>query len=138
MNRLARRFLWLTLLSPAAFAQNPSTDDFRSLDVDASQIIGEIHSFQGLNGPPDPGNPLTSRSRLEVTPKLFPTMAVPTSRVSWITVLPISCPSTFARGTLTLMVLPIHMVLFVSQSKSAASWIRTDSQRRKAFSRNGI
>ena len=54
MNRLARCLLWLTLLSPAAFAQNPSTDDFRSLDVDASQIIGEIHSFQGLNGPPDP------------------------------------------------------------------------------------
>jgi xylan 1,4-beta-xylosidase len=54
MNRLARCFLWLTLLSPASFAQNPSTDDFRSLDVNASQIIGEIHSFQGLNGPPDP------------------------------------------------------------------------------------
>jgi hypothetical protein len=90
MNRLTRCFLWLTLLSPAAFAQNPSTDDFRSPDVDASQVIGEIHSFQGLNGPPDPGNPLTSRSRLEATPKLFPTTAVPTSRFFWITVLPIS------------------------------------------------
>ena len=50
MNRLARCFLWLTLLSPAAFAQNPSTDDFRSLDVDASQIIGEIHSIKASMG----------------------------------------------------------------------------------------
>ena len=29
-------------------------EGFRSLKVDAGKITGEIHSFQGLNGPPSP------------------------------------------------------------------------------------
>jgi hypothetical protein len=36
------------------FAQNTSTDDLRSLQADAGKVVGEIHSFQGLNGPPTP------------------------------------------------------------------------------------
>lgn len=34
-------------------AQN-KPDGFRTLQVDAGKIIGQIHSFQGLNGPPSP------------------------------------------------------------------------------------
>jgi hypothetical protein len=47
------RLLFLTLFCSVAFPQSPG-DDFRSLQVDASKVIGEIHSFQGLNGPPTP------------------------------------------------------------------------------------
>ena len=34
-------------------AESPG-NDFRSLQVGASKVIGEIHSFRGLNGPPTP------------------------------------------------------------------------------------
>jgi len=53
MKISARRLLFLTLFCSVAFPQSPG-DDFRSLQVDASKVIGEIHSFQGLNGPPTP------------------------------------------------------------------------------------
>ena len=53
MKIFARRLLFLTLFCSVAFPQSPG-DDFRSLQVDASKVIGEIHSFQGLNGPPTP------------------------------------------------------------------------------------
>jgi hypothetical protein len=53
MKSSARRLLFLALFCSVAFAQGPG-DDFRSLQVDASKVIGEIHSFQGLNGPPTP------------------------------------------------------------------------------------
>jgi hypothetical protein len=51
MKISARRVLFLTLFCSVAFPQSPG-DGFRSLQVDASKVIGEIHSFQGLNGPP--------------------------------------------------------------------------------------
>ena len=54
MKRLSRRLLSLTLFCSGVFAQGPASDGFRPLQVDASKIIGEIHSFQGLNGPPTP------------------------------------------------------------------------------------
>jgi xylan 1,4-beta-xylosidase len=54
MRSFAPRFLLLTLFCPAAFAQGPPADGFRSLEVNAGKVIGEIHSFQGLNGPPTP------------------------------------------------------------------------------------
>jgi xylan 1,4-beta-xylosidase len=53
MKSSARRLLFLTLFCSVAFPQSPA-DDFRSLQVDASKVIGEMHSFQGLNGPPTP------------------------------------------------------------------------------------
>ena len=56
MKIFARRLLFLTLFCSVAFPQSPG-DDFRSLQVDASKVIGEIHSFQGLNGPPTPVMP---------------------------------------------------------------------------------
>jgi xylan 1,4-beta-xylosidase len=54
MKILFRTFLCTMLFCSAAFAQSPSTAEFRSLQVDAGRVIGEIRSFQGLNGPPTP------------------------------------------------------------------------------------
>ena len=42
------------LLCHAAFTQDAPKDGFRSLRVDASKVVGEIRSFQGVNGPPSP------------------------------------------------------------------------------------
>jgi xylan 1,4-beta-xylosidase len=42
------------ILCNLAFAQSPATANFRSLSVDAGKSIGEIRSFQGLNGIPSP------------------------------------------------------------------------------------
>lgn len=42
------------LLCAAAFTQDASHVGFRSLQVDAGKVIGEIRSFQGVNGPPSP------------------------------------------------------------------------------------
>jgi xylan 1,4-beta-xylosidase len=50
---VASCFLSMTLCFSAA-AQNLSNGRFRSLKVDAGKVVGEIHSFQGLNGPPTP------------------------------------------------------------------------------------
>ena len=38
----------------AAVAQDKMPDGYRNLQIDAGKVIGEIHSFQGLNGPPTP------------------------------------------------------------------------------------
>jgi hypothetical protein len=53
MKILARYCFCPLLLCVAAFTQN-TTAGFRSLQVDAGKVIGEIRSFQGLNGPPSP------------------------------------------------------------------------------------
>jgi hypothetical protein len=53
MKILARYCFCSLLLCVAAFTQNTNAG-FRSLRVDASKVIGEIRSFQGLNGPPSP------------------------------------------------------------------------------------
>jgi xylan 1,4-beta-xylosidase len=38
----------------AVAAQNATPPGFRNLQIDAGKVIGQIHSFQGLNGPPSP------------------------------------------------------------------------------------
>lgn len=50
---LCSTVLVLSALSQGALSQQ-KTDGFRPLRVDAGKIIGEIRSFQGLNGPPSP------------------------------------------------------------------------------------
>lgn len=54
--RILRRnwLLALVMLCTASFAQEASNAGVRVLQVDASKMIGEIHSFQGVNGPPSP------------------------------------------------------------------------------------
>jgi hypothetical protein len=47
MRTFERHFLLLSLFCSAAFAQSPANDGFRSLEVDASKVTGEIRSFQG-------------------------------------------------------------------------------------------
>jgi xylan 1,4-beta-xylosidase len=54
MRILLRNFLCLLLLCAAGFTQDAPNRGFRSLRVDASNVIGEIRSFQGVNGPPSP------------------------------------------------------------------------------------
>src|SRR5208282_6598479 len=54
MRNFLRHPLWLTALAIAGFAQDTTHAGFRSLKVDAGTVIGEIRSFQGLNGPPSP------------------------------------------------------------------------------------
>ena len=46
--------LLLALAPSFALAQNPATAGYRSLQVDAGQVVGQIRSFQGLNGQPNP------------------------------------------------------------------------------------
>ena len=54
MKSLSRLFLFLLLSGLSAFAQTSASDGFRSLQADAGKVIGEIRSFQGLNGQPTP------------------------------------------------------------------------------------
>jgi xylan 1,4-beta-xylosidase len=54
VKTLARRCLCLLLLCAPALPQDTSNSGFRSLNVDAGKVIGEIRSFQGMNGPPSP------------------------------------------------------------------------------------
>jgi hypothetical protein len=54
MKTVLRCLLCLLVLVIAGFAQDTSNAGYRSLRVDAGKVIGEIHSFQGLNGPPSP------------------------------------------------------------------------------------
>jgi hypothetical protein len=54
MKMFWRCTLGLLLLGATAFAQNSTNTGFRSLQMDAGKVIGEIRSFQGLNGPPSP------------------------------------------------------------------------------------
>ncbi len=46
--------LFFLLFCGSAFTQDAPRGQFRVLQVDAGKVIGEIHSFQGLNGPPTP------------------------------------------------------------------------------------
>ncbi len=54
MKSIARRSIFLLLSCSAALAQGPATNGFRALQVDAGNIAGNIHSFQGVNGAPEP------------------------------------------------------------------------------------
>jgi xylan 1,4-beta-xylosidase len=54
MKIFSRACVLSLLLCSAALAQSPANDGFRSLRVDGGKVIGEIRSFQGLNGPPSP------------------------------------------------------------------------------------
>jgi len=54
MKTFLRYLLCLMALIIAASAQDTSQTGFRSLQLDAGKVIGEIRSFQGLNGPPSP------------------------------------------------------------------------------------
>jgi len=53
MKTVLRNPLCLLMLVVAGFAQDTHAG-YRSLRVDAGKVIGEIRSFQGLNGPPSP------------------------------------------------------------------------------------
>ena len=46
----------LLLLMPCSFAlaQSPTESGFRNLQIDAGKVVGQIRSFQGLNGQPTP------------------------------------------------------------------------------------
>ena len=46
--------LFYLLLCKFAFSQDTANAGLRSLRIDAARVIGEIKSFQGLNGPPSP------------------------------------------------------------------------------------
>jgi xylan 1,4-beta-xylosidase len=54
MTILPRNFLCTLLLCAAAFTQEVAKGGFRTLRVDAGKVVGEIRSFQGVNGPPTP------------------------------------------------------------------------------------
>jgi xylan 1,4-beta-xylosidase len=54
MRILLRNHICLLLLCAAGFTQDASNGGFRLLRVDAGKVIGEIRSFQGVNGPPSP------------------------------------------------------------------------------------
>ena len=52
LRKLCRYGVVILMLSAPVFAQG--TVGFRSLQIDAGKVSGEIRSFQGLNGPPSP------------------------------------------------------------------------------------
>jgi xylan 1,4-beta-xylosidase len=54
LQTLAGYGLFLLLLCTPSLTQDMSNSEFRSFNVDAGKVIGEIRSFQGLNGPPSP------------------------------------------------------------------------------------
>lgn len=54
MKCFSRLCLLSLALCPAALAQISTNEGFRSLQVDAGKVVGQIHSFQGLNGQPSP------------------------------------------------------------------------------------
>jgi len=54
LKSLSRLFLFVLLSCLSASAQTSTNDGFRSLQVDAGKVMGEIRSFQGLNGQPTP------------------------------------------------------------------------------------
>jgi xylan 1,4-beta-xylosidase len=54
MKIISHYLFCLLMLVVAGFAQDTSHAGFRSLQVDAGKVIGQIRSFQGLNGPPSP------------------------------------------------------------------------------------
>ena len=54
MERILYSLILALLLSGFSHAQQKPGDEFRILHVDAGKVIGQIRSFQGLNGPPSP------------------------------------------------------------------------------------
>ncbi|MGA9508027.1 MAG: hypothetical protein WBV55_05205 [Candidatus Sulfotelmatobacter sp.] len=54
MKMISNYLFCLLMLVVAGFAQETTHAGYRSLQVDAGKVIGEIRSFQGLNGPPSP------------------------------------------------------------------------------------
>ena len=54
MKVLLRDSVCLLILVAAGFAQDTTHAGIRSLNVEAGKVIGEIRSFQGLNGLPSP------------------------------------------------------------------------------------
>jgi xylan 1,4-beta-xylosidase len=54
MKRIVYSSIFVLLLCGSRGAQQNKSDGFRTLQVDATKTIGQIHSFQGLNGPPFP------------------------------------------------------------------------------------
>jgi hypothetical protein len=54
MKTALRHSACLLMLVVAGFAQDATHPGFRSLSVDAGKVVGEIRSFQGLNGLPSP------------------------------------------------------------------------------------
>jgi xylan 1,4-beta-xylosidase len=54
MKRIVYLSVFVLLICGASRAQQSNGDGFRVLHVDAGKTIGEIRSFQGLNGPPYP------------------------------------------------------------------------------------
>jgi xylan 1,4-beta-xylosidase len=59
MKRALPACFWTAVFCAGMFSVAPTAEDspnsgFRSLRIDASKVIGEIRSFQGLNGPPSP------------------------------------------------------------------------------------
>jgi hypothetical protein len=54
MKSLWRYCLCSVLFCASAWAQDTANSGFRTLQVDAGKVTGEIRSFQGLNGPPSP------------------------------------------------------------------------------------
>jgi hypothetical protein len=47
-------FVFLLLACSIAFAQSSTQTGFRTLQVDAGKVVGEIRTFQGVNGQPTP------------------------------------------------------------------------------------
>src|SRR6185437_3764149 len=54
MKRALYFSLCILLLSALVFPQTTNHVGFRALQVDAGKVIGQIRSFQGVNGPPTP------------------------------------------------------------------------------------
>ncbi|MGA8199556.1 MAG: hypothetical protein WB814_05805, partial [Candidatus Sulfotelmatobacter sp.] len=54
MKRISHYLFCLLMLVVAGFVQDTTHAGYRFLKVDAGKVIGEIRSFQGLNGPPSP------------------------------------------------------------------------------------
>lgn len=54
MKIISHYLFCVLMLAIAGFPQDTTHAGFRSLQVDAGKAIGEIRSFQGLNGPPNP------------------------------------------------------------------------------------
>jgi xylan 1,4-beta-xylosidase len=53
--KIALRYTFcLLILAVRGFAQDTSHPGFRTLTIDAGKVVGEIRSFQGLNGLPSP------------------------------------------------------------------------------------
>jgi hypothetical protein len=50
----ARSLVSLLLCSVVTFAQNSTHKNFRAVQINAGDVIGQVRSFQGVNGPPAP------------------------------------------------------------------------------------